>query len=126
MPLDCAPVSGIGMPFNTSDFSIYFCVCGSIKSPLSLVIQAEAPSSSMRDRESESNCRPGGVPLFAHVVVMAGMESWRRHTRGTFFLLRHRGRALRKPSGWYLRCTFNVVIALKKGSVLRTIAFSIE
>ena len=123
MPLDGAAVSGFGMPFNASDFSIYF--CGWLDK-VAFIVQAEAPSSSMRARESESNCRPGGVSPFAHVVVMAGMVSWWRRARGTFFLRRRWGRALRKPSGWYLRCTFNVMIALKKGSVLRIIAFSIE
>ena len=126
MPLDGAAVCGFGMPLNTSDFSIYFFVGGSIKSPLSLVIQAEAPSSSMRARESESNCRPGGVSSFAHVVVMAGMVSWRRRARWAFFLLRRRGRALRKQIVWYLRCIFKVVIAFNRGSVLQTIGFCIE
>ena len=72
MPLDSAAVSGFGMPFNASDFSIYF--CGWLDK-VAFIVQAEAPSSSMRARESESNCRPGGVSPFAHVVVMAGMVS---------------------------------------------------
>ena len=47
-----------------------------MKSPLSLVMQAEAPSSIISVRESESNCLPNGIldMLSSHVVVMTGME----------------------------------------------------
>ena len=48
-----------------------------MKLSLSLVIQADAPSSSMRACESESNCLPNIVILgllFAHVVVMMETE----------------------------------------------------
>ena len=99
-----------------------------MKSPLSLVMQAEAPSSSISVRESESNCLPGGVldMLFSHVVVMTGMVSWSKRSHGTFLCLRRRGPAPRGPCDQYLRCTLIFDILLKKRSAHRHIAFSID
>ena len=119
MPLDRAAVSCLGVSLNSSDLALYF-VGSSMKSPLSLVMHAEAPSSSISIPESESNCRPGGVSdvPFAQVVVTTGMDVWDNRSCGTFLYLRRRGPALRMPCVRRLQRTLKFVSMLNKGSEL--------
>ena len=67
VPFDCA--EALACPLMPLTFRSTRCG-GSIESFLLLVMHTEAPSSSIRAYESESNVLGDAILLFAHVVVI--------------------------------------------------------